>query len=997
MARTSSSRPQRGRAGRGRPARHRESDEDEEIPELYREMLAEADARAKNQPDADDRPIKRRRVGERRVAPPEIKPDEATAPLQSPDAGPAKQVQIAYDSAASDDSDMEWEEVDIEQRSTNAPEASTQAEGANEPLQITLGQHGATTPKPAVPRRKAITAVERKLRLDVHKVHLLCLLSHVQIRNLWCNDDEVQGFLRPMLSKQTRNFLNPKEGMSQFTRSTTFVDGLKQASDAFSRRFRVTESGFKRPYWAEDRRDLDKRTEAITQGVETIVSKEDFRKQSKTMQGSRDFGAQLFCALLRSVAVETRLVCSLQAIPFTGTVKGFNPVETSPKYIVISSDDYDGSSDDKSRSQTPATSTPPPRLRRIGQPQFTPSVRRPVHTVQRTTTLRRSEESPYPVFWVEAFNEAVQKWIPVDPIVTKTVAKPTKFEPPASDRYNAMSYVVAFEDDASARDVTRRYTKSYNAKTLRNRVESTKGGEKWWQKTMSFFEKPFMDDRDQAETGELTAKTAAEPMPRNVQDFKDHPVYALERHLRRNEVIFPKRVIGQVAVGKSGSKNQVLEPVYRRGNVHTVRSADGWYRLGRDIKIGEQPLKRVPANRNKVLETNDDEDDLEEAAETPLYAEFQTELYTPPPVIKGKVPRNAYGNIDVYVPSMVPPGGFHLKHPEAARAARILGIDYADAVTGFQFKGRHGTAVIQGIVAANQYREALEEVLRCLEDERLQEEIERKTAEALRLWKHFLVKLRIAERVKNYAVEGEDVNEIDPPLDDYNKEEEEELGGGFFPEDGQGIAEPTAGTGSFSGFPRDIENPEQLASYSGDDGDGDSGGFIPESGGEELKDAESVLPEQSNDPGADTKALGTSTKPHSRYTLVVVPNDGTKKEANAAVDLTAGRPSDTTARRFQLGTAESNERGIQLKHEIAVLNGVQGSSETPITVDSSSEPNSKAASVQIVSAPESENQSHAEAPETEKTPQSDDSVSEVSLLSHDPEDEDAEPEWLLSD
>lgn len=558
-----------------------------------------------------------------------------------------------------------------------------------------------------------------------------------------------------------------------------------------------------------------------------------------------------------------------------------------------------------------------------------------------------------------------------------------------------MSYVVAFEDDASARDVTRRYTKSYNAKTLRNRVESTKGGVKWWQKTMSFFEKPFMDDRDQAETGELTAKTAAEPMPRNVQDFKDHPVYALERHLRRNEVIFPKRVIGQVAVGKSGSKNQVLEPVYRRGDVHTVRSADGWYRLGRDIKNGEQPLKRVPANRNKVLETNDDEDDLEEAAETPLYAEFQTELYTPPPVIKGKVPRNAYGNIDVYVPSMVPPGGFHLKHPEAARAARILGIDYADAVTGFQFKGRHGTAVIQGIVAANQYREALEEVLRCLEDERLQEEIERKTAEALRLWKHFLVKLRIAERVKNYAVEGEDINKVDSPLDD-NIEEEEEFGGGFFPEDGQEIAEPTAGTGSFSGFPREIENPEQLAPYSGDDGDGDSGSFIPESGGEELKD-ESVLPEQSNDPGADTKALGTSTKPHSRYTLVVVPNDGTKKEANAAVDLTAGRPSDTAARRFQLGTAESNERAIQLKHEIAVSNGVQGSSEIPITVDSSSEPNSKAASVQIISAPESENQSHAEAPETEKTPQSDDSVSEVSLLSHDPEDEDAEPEWLLSD
>ncbi|KAL1847022.1 hypothetical protein Plec18170_008793 [Paecilomyces lecythidis] len=983
MARPSSSR--RGRGVRGRPARNKDSNEDEDIPEVYRELLAEADARAENQPDVEDRPIKRRRVGERRVVPSESKPDEIAAPPESSDTAPEKQVQIAYDSAASDDSDMEWEEVDIEQPSTNLPEASTQAEGTNESLQITLDQPGATTKKSIGPRRKAITAAERKLRLDVHKVHLLCLLSHVQIRNLWCNDDEVQDFLKPMLSKQTRNFLNPKEGMSQFTRSTTFVDGLKQASDAFSKRFRVTETGFKRPYWAEGRKELDKRMEAIMQGIETIVSKDDFRKQAKSMQGSRDFGAQLFCALLRSVAVETRLVCSLQPLPFTGSVKGLNPVDTSSKYIIISSDDHDSSTDDKSRSQTPATSTPPARIRRIGQPQFTPSPHRPIETLKQTSSLRRSEESSYPVFWVEAFNEAVQKWIPVDPIVTKSVAKTTKFEPPANDRYNAMAYVVAFEDDASARDVTRRYAKSYNAKTIRNRIESTKGGDKWWQRTMAFFEKPFMDDRDQAETGELTAKTAAEPMPRNVQDFKDHPVYALERHLRRNEVIFPKRVIGQVAVGKSGSRNQVLEPVYRRGDVHIVRSADGWYRLGRDIKMGEQPLKRVPANRNKVLEANDDEEDVEEAAETPLYAESQTELYTPPPVIKGKVPRNAYGNIDIYVPSMVPAGGFHLKHPEAARAARILGIDYADAVTGFQFKGRHGTAVIQGIVAATQYREALEEVLRCLEDQRLQEEIDRKSAEALRLWKHFLLKLRIAERVKNYAVEGEDVNEVHTPIDD--DREEEKLGGGFFPEDGQEIAEPTAGTGSFSEFPREIGTPEKLLLYSGDDGSDFSGGFLPESPEKNIEQGEPIPYEQTNDLGKDKGALGTSNKPHSRYTLVVVPNDGTKVGSSAAVDMTARTPSDGIAQTLQPSLVEDGKQ-IQSKPEI---------SETPITVDSSSEPNSKAASVQIISAPESEKQSHADANEAKNDSGSDGNVSEVSLLSHDPEDEDAEPEWLLSD
>ena len=42
----------------------------------------------------------------------------------------------------------------------------------------------------------------------------------------------------------------------------------------------------------------------------------DFRDAAATLQASRDVGAQLFCALLRSIAVEARLVCSLQLLPF---------------------------------------------------------------------------------------------------------------------------------------------------------------------------------------------------------------------------------------------------------------------------------------------------------------------------------------------------------------------------------------------------------------------------------------------------------------------------------------------------------------------------------------------------------------------------------------------------------------------------------------------------------------------------------------------------------
>ena len=227
------------------------------------------------------------------------------------------------------------------------------------------------------------------------------------------------------------------------------------------------------------------------------------------------------------------------------------------------------------------------------------------HDAAKTTRIR---ESSYPVYWVEAFNSALQKWMPVDPLVTKTIAKPSKFEPPASEPENGMSYVVVFEEDGVARDVTKRYTKAYNAKTRKSRVEVSKGGEEWWRKTLGRYRRghdlvrtlplplplparlmhpSWLQDRDQVEDSELVAKEAQEPMPRNIQDFKNHPHYALERHLRRHEVIHPKLEIGKVAAGKSSTGGgKVLEPIYRRRDVKLLKSADRWYRLGRDVKVG---------------------------------------------------------------------------------------------------------------------------------------------------------------------------------------------------------------------------------------------------------------------------------------------------------------------------------------------------------------------------------------------------------------------------
>lgn len=521
-----------------------------------------------------------------------------------------------------------------------------------------------------------------------------------------------------------------------------------------------------------------------------MIDKAQFVKVTSTLSGSQDLGNQLFCALLRSVGVEARLVCSMQPLPFgTAGAKLPTPTHSKPTFYANPRSAEATSADEGSltgsASEGPGSKAPKGRRRRIGQPslaiagtsQLPPTVEK-----KRPKKIMRTLE--YPIFWVEAFNSAYQLWVPVDAVVTGTIGKPAKLEPPASYTLNTLSYVVAFDEHSYARDVTRRYAKAYNAKTRKLRVESTGNGERWWRKALKPFRPYTMPDRYQVEDAELANKEAQEGLPNNVQDFKNHPYYALERHLKRHEVIFPKRPVGKVNAGKtSGNK---IENVYRRIDVQVVRSAEKWYRLGREIKPGEQPLKHVTARTSRDRRIDED-NDKEEPATTALYAASQTRLYIPTPVVEGKIMKNAYGNLDVYVPSMVPPGAVHIPHKLAARAAKLLGVDYADAVTGFTFKGRIGEAVKQGVIVACENGDAVESVIRGFEDVSQQAEDAKRSAESLRLWRRFLTGLRIGVRIGIYDSGGTASSSKTQALrQELEKEEAKDQdtpeAGGFFPD-----------------------------------------------------------------------------------------------------------------------------------------------------------------------------------------------------------------------
>lgn len=191
MARQTPARSTRGRATRSRQPMNNTSRQDE-VPAVYQEMLDEAEARDPEQFHLD-RPTKRRRLGDTKAIP--VNTPALTQPSNvdytTPDKMNTPQMQTVYESTTEDESDIEWEDVDIQQSAQEPPSASAISQGGDETLQIIIDKEPEPKKKTA-PRRKPVTATEKKLRLDIHKTHLLCLLAHVNLRNRWCNDHETQ-------------------------------------------------------------------------------------------------------------------------------------------------------------------------------------------------------------------------------------------------------------------------------------------------------------------------------------------------------------------------------------------------------------------------------------------------------------------------------------------------------------------------------------------------------------------------------------------------------------------------------------------------------------------------------------------------------------------------------------------------------------------------------------------------------------------------------------
>jgi xeroderma pigmentosum group C-complementing protein len=772
---------------------------------------------------------------------------------------------------------------------------------------------------PGVSGKKGPSKRERQVRIQTHCLHVQSLLWHNTVRNSWLNDKEVQKTLVDGLSEGVKREVtrwreamgtlskqeledkkratatksnkgkrggkgkekatgrdwnyeaeHAEQGVPNLSAGDPLLRLLKVLTAYWRKRFTITVPGLRKQGYMPLRRlrdevkDWEKNKNDFESHGERIEDLKHFCKLAEACEGSRDVGAQLFCALLRGLGIETRLVANLQPSGF-GWSKGEEADAKKPKKDDKSTGGMSESEDDVKELRPKTNAAQKPRKPAINAEEPTrvsarskkaeiinldsdsPLSSAPPDddfgeasdqddddlsvvdvtpaTPKKKPNKKYDRDLAFPVFWVEACSPVTNKYIPIDPIVLSTIASNDEllqtFEPrgkKAEKSKQVMCYTIAFSADGTAKDVTVRYLKKHQlpgkTKGVRMPIEKVpvynrKGKVKnyeeydWFRTVMSLYDRP---EKKRTAADDLEDQTDLKPFKpaqedkevekESLQWYKQSAEFVLELHLRREEAIIPgAKPVKTFTAGKGDKAKE--HPVYRRKDVVACKTVESWHKEGRAIKIGEQPMKLVPMRAVTLVRKREMEDAQRETGEKlkqGLYSIDQTDWIIPPPIQDGVIPKNAFGNMDVYVPTMVPRGAVHLPLKGSAKLCRKLEIDYAEACTGFEFGKQRAVPVLTGVVVAEEHEMLVRDAWRAEQAEQKRKEDTKRTGVAFHWWRKMLLGLRVIERMRiEYQEVGGDKEEINPfmkkalresragPTSQAQEADNEEVeGGGFF-------------------------------------------------------------------------------------------------------------------------------------------------------------------------------------------------------------------------
>ncbi|KIX02167.1 uncharacterized protein Z518_08106 [Rhinocladiella mackenziei CBS 650.93] len=537
---------------------------------------------------------------------------------------------------------------------------------------------------------------------------------------------------------------------------------------------------------------------------ERIRNIQEFRELARRCEGSRDLGAQLFTALLRGLGIESRLVASLQPSGFGWTkAEQLLPRKPAKAVEIDTSSEQSEAEDSKSISEitstkggvkgkqaahsqrSPGTTTAPIDLDSDSEMyeggDDDDSVVDVTPSLPKKRPQKYDRDNPFPIYWTEAISPITKKVLPVSPLVLASPVASTPeslatFEPrgaKAEKTKTVIAYVIAFSSDGTAKDVTVRYLKNriWPGKTkgfrypaekipIYNKYGKIKRYEEydWFKRVMSGYVRPDLmrtavdDVEDSSDLVPLLPeKKEVKEGVDTLQSLKASPDFVLERFLRREEALRAGAKPDRVFVSGKGDKLKE-ELVYRRSDVERCLTAESWHKEGRRPKAGEAPMKLVPVRAVTLTRKREAEEHERQTGEKQmqgLYSWDQTEYIIPPPIKNGVIPKNAYGNIDCFVPSMVPKGAVHIPLKGTVRICKKLEIDFAEAVTGFEFGNKMAIPICEGVVVAKENEKAVIDAWSKFHEEQRRKEESKKEKLVLDLWRKFVMGLRIRERVQD--------------------------------------------------------------------------------------------------------------------------------------------------------------------------------------------------------------------------------------------------------
>ncbi|KAK7690125.1 hypothetical protein QCA50_006774 [Cerrena zonata] len=238
---------------------------------------------------------------------------------------------------ADSDDDFDWEEVQVPQQPEQPLDLSLEkfdvAEGPSNPNRPNIEITISTKPKKdeEAKKRAAKIQAERIARLNCHKMHTIALIANARVRNDWVNDELLHARLLSLVPLSLQNsftMIHKSRVPDAVKRGRLFESAITRLVEWWIEFFEVEPTGHIRSHTFEeiqkklssDPKGKGKAVDLDLDDGEVIRSAKSLMKHALMKKGSRDTSAQLFTAMCRALGIPSRLVVSVQSVPWKASI-----------------------------------------------------------------------------------------------------------------------------------------------------------------------------------------------------------------------------------------------------------------------------------------------------------------------------------------------------------------------------------------------------------------------------------------------------------------------------------------------------------------------------------------------------------------------------------------------------------------------------------------------------------------------------------------------------